>query len=95
MLLEMSELYPLGPETSMSRALPPVEVHLTLNVDVPVTTSIAAVTVSTGGEECDRTSVITAKIEGLLLLLCVSQFHCWGTSSNYIVIQVTNHEFSM
>ena len=41
----------------MFRALPPVEVHLTLNADVPVTTSIAAVTVSTGGEECDRTSL--------------------------------------
>ena len=61
MLLEMSELYPLGPETSMSRVLPPVEVHLTLNVDVPVTTSIAAVTAVTGGEECDRTSLTTVK----------------------------------
>ena len=47
----------MGPETSMSRALPPVEVHLTLNVDVPVTTSLAAVTVVTGGEECNRTSL--------------------------------------
>ena len=35
----------------MSRALPPVELHLTLNVDVPVSTSIAAVTSVTGGEE--------------------------------------------
>ena len=51
MLVLMSELYPLGPETAMLRALPPVEVHLTLNVDVPVSTSIAAVTPVTGGEE--------------------------------------------
>ena len=35
----------------MSRALPPVELHLTLNVDAPDTTSIAAVTSVTGGEE--------------------------------------------
>ena len=34
----------------MFRALPPVEVHLTLNVDVPVT-SIAAVTEVTEIEE--------------------------------------------
>ena len=50
----MSELYPLGPETAMLRALPPVEVHLTLNVNVPVSTSIAAVTSVTGGEECNK-----------------------------------------
>ena len=43
-LVLMSELYPSGPETAMLRALPPVEVHLTLNVDVPASTSIAAVT---------------------------------------------------
>ena len=57
MLVLMSELYPLGPETAMLRALPPVEVHLTLNVDVPASTSIAAVTSVTGGEEPYRTSL--------------------------------------
>ena len=51
MLVLMSELYPSGPVTTMLRALPPVEVHPTLNVNVPATTSIAAVTSVTGGEE--------------------------------------------
>ena len=36
MVLERSEMYPLGPETAMFRALPPVELHLTRNVDEPV-----------------------------------------------------------
>ena len=47
----MSELYPSGPETAMLRALPPIELHLTLNVDVPVSTTIDAVTSVAGGEE--------------------------------------------
>ena len=47
----MSELHPLGAETAMLRALAPVEVHLTLNVNIPASTSIAAVTSVTGGEE--------------------------------------------
>ena len=46
-LLLMSAVYPSGPERVMSRALPPVEVHLTLNVAVPSTTLILTVTAVT------------------------------------------------
>lgn len=53
MLLEMSELYPLGAETAMFRALP-VDVHLTLNVDVPMLMLIVAVTAVTGEKKLYR-----------------------------------------
>ena len=57
--LLMSELYPLGPETTRLRALPPVELHLTLNVNVTASTSIAAVTTVTGGEESYKNNYIS------------------------------------
>ena len=49
-LLLISAEYPSGPERVMSRALPPVEVHLTLNVAVPASTSILTDTAVTGAE---------------------------------------------
>ena len=53
MLLEMSELYPLGAETATFRALS-VDVHLTLNVDVPMLMLKVAVTAVTGENKLYR-----------------------------------------
>ena len=53
----MAELYPSDPETTILRALSPVEVHFTLNVNVPASTSIAAVTSVTGGGNHTRASL--------------------------------------